>query len=134
MAAAATSWSSASRRVSGASSPRRRNKSFWTRFLHAYRCPLRSKTLSRLVHAAAEASDQPQRPRRPAVAVAAQEFADALLDRLDQGFGLFADHQDELVESFEPAHLQELLARHIENERGDADAREFREDKNGDGR
>src|SRR5262245_19463844 len=106
-AMAATSWSFAFRPASGASWPR--------------------TELPRLVHAAAKTLDQPQGARRPALAVAAQDVADALLDALDQRLGLVADHQDELVELLEPAHLQKLVARHVEDEGGDADAGEFRE-------
>src|ERR1700729_3097836 len=60
------------------------------------------KRLPRFVHALAEALDQPQHPRRPAFAIAAHDFRDAALDRIDKFFGLGAHCQDEIIEPLEP--------------------------------
>ena len=46
---------------------------------------------------------------------------------------LGAQRHHELVELFEPRHLQQLRPRHVEDEGGDADAEEFREHDGEDG-
>src|SRR5690349_11510425 len=80
---------------------------------------------ARLLHALAEALDQPQRAGRPAFAAARQDILDSRLDRLDQCVRLGTYHENELIKLFEPAHLQQLRARHVEDEGGDTDTEEF---------
>ena len=82
---------------------------------------LRKRWISRSIRA-----DQP-------LAVAAQRFLDARLDRIDQRGRLGPQRHDELIELLEPRHLQQLRPRHVEDEGGDADAEEFREHDGEDG-
>src|SRR5882757_8614362 len=79
--------------------------------------------LPRLVHAFAKALDQPQHPRRPAVAIAAQGFHDSHFDRIDQCCRLCPQPHDKFIEGFEPLHLQEFRPRHVEDESRDATPR-----------
>src|SRR5215475_7740914 len=87
--------------------------------------PETTAVLPSFAHALAEALDQPQGARGPAVTVAGDDVLDPLLDRIDQGCSLGAYHQHEFIEPLEPRHLQELVARHVEDEGGDADAEEL---------
>src|SRR5215475_14343505 len=80
---------------------------------------------ARLVDALAETLDQTKRARGPAFTATAEHLDDARLDRIDQLLRSRAQHQDEFIEFFEPAHLEEFWPRHVEDEGGDADAQEL---------
>src|ERR1700716_2359927 len=92
-----------------------------------------SLSLARFVHALAETLDQPQHPRRPTVAIAAQGFPDSQFDGIDQRRGFCPQLYDEVIERFEPPHFKQFRPRDVEDESGDADAEEFREDNGEDG-
>src|SRR5450631_4847172 len=88
-----------------------------------------SSNSARFVHALAKALDQPQHPRRPAAAAsAAQSLHDPQFDGIDQCGGFRAQRYHEFIERFEPRHLQQLMARDVEDEGRDANAKEFRKD------
>src|SRR3569833_3688509 len=81
-----------------------------------------AKTISPRLDASAEAHDEAEESRGPAVAIAVDELADARLDRIDQRRRLRAQRHDEVIEPREPAHLQQYVACHVELKGGDADA------------